>query len=254
MCLLVISWQQHADYPLVVCANRDEFYKRPSLPAHFWSDHPNVFAGRDLEGGGSWLGVNTSGRFAALTNVRNPERHQDNARSRGQLVSDFLISDIAIDDYVEHLEELGFLYNGFNLLFSDGESLIYYSNHGGGAQRLGPGLYGLSNAALDTPWPKTQAAKQAMQQWLDNPLPVKHLATLLNSREKAADEDLPSTGISVENERSLSAQFIRTTNYGTRSSTALLVDREGSAEFFEQSYERGEADTAKHQLLEDFWK
>ena len=126
---------------------------------------------------------------------------------------------MAIDDYVEHLDELGFLYNGFNLLFCDRDRLMYYSNHGRGAQGLEPGVYALSNAALDTPWPKTLAAKQALQQWLQTPQPVGQLATLLNNREKAADEDLPSTGIPLENERSLSAQFIRTSNYGTRSST-----------------------------------
>ena len=253
MCLLAIAWQQHADYPLVVCANRDEFYQRPTQPAHFWNDHPNIFAGRDLEAGGSWLGINTSGRFAALTNIRSPQRHQDNARSRGQLVSDFLSTDMPVDDYVEHLDELGFLYNGFNLLFCDRDRLMYYSNHGRGAQILGPGVYALSNAALDTPWPKTLAAKQSLRLWLQSPQPVSQLAILLNNRDKAADEDLPSTGISLDNERSLSAQFIRTGNYGTRSTTGLIVDSAGNAEFFEQSYERGEKAASAQQVIKNFW-
>jgi uncharacterized protein with NRDE domain len=162
MCLILIAWQAHPDYPLVVAANRDEFFARPTAAAAFWPDAPQVLAGRDLEAGGTWLGVSRQRRFAALTNYREGGRQRVDARSRGALVADFLTSRASPVAYLTQLETAAAEYNGFNLVVGDGESLAYYSNRGDGQPRwLKPGIYGLSNHLLDTPWPKLASAKAA---------------------------------------------------------------------------------------------
>ncbi len=253
MCLLVMGWQVHADLPFVVAANRDEFYNRPCLPAHFWKDHSDIFAGRDLQAGGSWLGVNTSGRFAAITNIRNPTSHDANASSRGELVSGFLNSNKSTESYAIDTAQMARHYNGFNLILCDGHELVYCSSQQADPQTLPPGIYALSNASLHTDWPKTRSARQKLEKWLKHPEAVDSLAGLLNDKEQAADHKLPKTGISVDMERALSAEFIELESYGTRCMTGLQVDQKGDAEFYELSIDTTERKVTQ-QSFKGFWQ
>lgn len=236
MCLILLAWQAHPDYPLVVAANRDEFFSRRTAAADFWDDAPMVLAGRDLEAGGTWLGVTRSGRFAALTNFRDPTRNKAGAPSRGELVSRFLTSCLAPRDYLSELESGADRYNGFNLIFGDLDELWCFSNCGEGRQSLPPGVYGLSNHLLDTPWPKVARGKSALGMALHALPDEAPLFELLRDDRIAADEALPRTGVSIEWERLLSAAFVRSSRYGTRSATVLLRDRGGKVRFIEQSY------------------
>ena len=252
MCLLALAWQQHNDYPLAVVANRDEFYQRPTEAAHFWSDHSTIFGGRDLQAGGTWLGISRNGRFAALTNIRSPAQQNPEARSRGELVRDFLLDQDSAISYCDKLLGVAENYNGFNLLTFDGESLVFCNNQAMQIEPLSPGVYGLSNASLDTPWPKTRGATARLRDWLNNPQPVDDLATLLHSRKPADEHELPSTGVSRELEQALSSQFIHMDDYGTRCSTGLLVHRSGHAEMFEQGYDRGTPSQSRYQRIDHF--
>ncbi len=252
MCLLVMGWRTHTDLPFVVAANRDEFYARPSLPAHFWKDQANIFAGKDLQAGGSWLGVNTTGRFAAITNIRNPASHDAKASSRGELVSGFLNTDISAESYAIDTIQMASRYNGFNLILCDGHTLVYCSSGQDHPQILAPGIYALSNATLDTEWPKTRSARQKLENWLKNPEPVETLAGLLNNKQQAADHTLPKTGISEDMERALSAEFIELESYGTRCMTGLQVDQKGEAKFYELSIDTTECKVTQ-QSFKGFW-
>jgi uncharacterized protein with NRDE domain len=162
MCLILFAYQRHPRYRLILAANRDEFYARPTAPLGFWADHPQVLAGRDLEQKGTWLGVTRGGRLAAITNYRDPQAIKPNAPSRGHLVSDFLKGSIPPLDYLQDISASAARYSGFNLLVGDPSGLFYFSNHGAVMCRLAPGLYGLSNGLLDIPWPKVDQGKQAL--------------------------------------------------------------------------------------------
>ncbi len=238
MCLILIAWQAHPDYPLVVAANRDEFFARPTAAAAFWPDAPQVLAGRDLEAGGTWLGVSRQQRFAAVTNYREGGRQRVDARSRGALVADFLSSQASPVAYLTPLETATAEYNGFNLVVGNGESLAYYSNRGDGQPRwLKPGLYGLSNHLLDTPWPKLTSAKAAFAAAL-LALPAQELfLDLLADQEIVPDTHLPETGVPLAWERILSAVFVCSENYGTRASTLLTIDRGGRTTLIERSFD-----------------
>lgn len=236
MCLILIAWQAHPEYPLVVAANRDEFFARRTAAADFWTDAPDILAGRDLEAGGTWLGVTRTGRFAALTNYRDPARNRNGTPSRGELVSRFLAGRQSGPAYLAELETTTDRYNGFNLVFGDTHGLWCFSNCGEGERRLSPGIYGLSNHLLDTPWPKVVRGKSALGMALKALPEVGPLFELLRDDRIAPDEALPRTGVSLEWERLLSAAFIRMPGYGTRSSTALLVNSQHGARFIEQTY------------------
>lgn len=238
MCLILLGWRAHPDFPLVVAANRDEFHKRPTAPAGFWTDHPQVLAGRDLLGGGTWMGVTRNGRFAALTNYRNPQHMRPDAPSRGPLVSRFLTGSDSPMDYLAQVERRGGDFNGFNLLVGNGRSLAWYSNVSGEMRTLEPGVYGLSNELLDTPWPKVERAKSDLSRSLGSLPDDTDLLHLLRDDRIYPDEALPRTGVSIELERMLSAAFIRADDqrYGTRSSTVLLQDRDGMICFDEQQW------------------
>jgi uncharacterized protein with NRDE domain len=236
MCLILLAWHSHPEYPLVAAANRDEFYARPTAPAAFWEDSPQVLAGRDLEASGTWLGITRTGRFAALTNYRDPSRNRTDAPSRGQLVSAFLRSAMAPNEYLGQIEKDAGSYNGFNLLFGDRDELIYFSNCGDSPRPLGAGIYGLSNHLLDTPWPKVEQGKTALAQALAALPDNSPLMVLLQDRHIAPDQNLPRTGVSLEWERLLSAAFIHSPAYGTRSSTTVIVDREGKVRFDELAF------------------
>jgi len=236
MCLILLAWRAHPEFPLVVAANRDEFFSRRTAPAAFWDEAPQVLAGRDLERGGSWLGITREGRFAALTNFREPSQALAHAPSRGELVLRFLAGAQTPADYLEELRDAGGRYTGFNLIFGDAGDLWYFSNRDQGARRLAAGVYGLSNHLLDTPWPKVERGKSAIARAL-HALPDEGLLfSLLRDDRVAPDDALPRTGVSIEWERLLSAAFICTPGYGTRSATVLLVDRAGRTAFHEQEF------------------
>ena len=238
ICLILIALDSHPDYALLVAANRDEFYDRPSATAAFWADNPGVLGGRDLKAGGTWLGIDLLGRFAAVTNFRQGQREPVAPRSRGHLVSDYLTTEIDAGSHLERVERDASLYNGFNLLAGDTRELFYFSNREGRRRVLGAGVYGLSNHLLDTAWPKVTSGKNALSALLtggESEL-VHNLFALLSDRGQAADDSLPRTGVSLAWERLLSSAFIASREYGTRSSTVVLVDRNGGVVFEERSF------------------
>ncbi|MCK9283502.1 MAG: NRDE family protein [Rhodocyclaceae bacterium] len=237
MCLVLLAWQVHPEFPLVVAANRDEFHARPSAAAEFWNDHPQVLAGRDLSAGGTWMGITRSERFAALTNYRDPAQMRSAAPSRGALVSDFLTGTQSPWQYAKQVANGSAAYNGFNLLVGDGHELAWYSNMDDEIRLLEPGIYGLSNELLDTPWPKVREAKSALGDSLAALPDDTPLFRLLRDDRRHPDEQLPRTGVSLDLERMLSAAFIRSPNYGTRSSTVLIRDRGGHTVFDEQTWQ-----------------
>jgi uncharacterized protein with NRDE domain len=253
MCLVLVVWRMHAQYPCLVAANRDEFHARPTARADWWPDHPEILAGRDLEAGGTWLGVTRTGRFAALTNYRDPERRREAAAgaatpSRGALVTSVLESGASVAQSLGYLREVGANYNGFNLIFSDGERLGIYESVRGSGRELGPGIYGLSNHLLDTPWPKVQIAKNRLQAALLGLTDTAPLLELLRDDRPASDALLPQTGVSLEWERLLSSAFVRAPDYGTRCSTIIRIEREGRAYFDEWSWDSIGADIGRISL------
>lgn len=238
MCLILIAWRAHPDYPLVVAANRDEFFARPSAAAAFWSEAPQVLAGRDLEAGGTWLGASREQRFAALTNYREGGRPAADARSRGALVADFLTGDASPAAYLAQVAARSADYNGFNLFVADDQRLAYYANRGNDQPRwLNPGIYGLSNHLLDTPWPKLATAKARFAAALAELPKQAPFFDLLADQEIVADAQLPETGVPLEWERILSAVFVRCGNYGTRASTLLTRHRQGLTTLIERSFD-----------------
>ena len=239
MCLILVAWRVHPDYPLVVAANRDEFFARPTAPAAFWKDAPQVLAGRDLEAGGTWMGVTRTGRFAALTNFRDPAQNRSGAPSRGTLVADFLAGEETPHTCLERIAPRASQCNGYNLLVGDGETLWWSSNMGGEPRRLESGVYGISNHLLDTPWPKVGAGKAALAQALDSLPDDQALFGLLQDDGIHPDEHLPQTGISLDWERLLSSAFVKSPDYGTRSSTVLSIGRDGWVGFDEQTWLQG---------------
>jgi uncharacterized protein with NRDE domain len=239
MCLILFAYRVHPGYQLVMAGNRDEFYERPTEPVAFWNDAPDVLAGRDLQAGGAWLGVTRTGRFAAITNYRDPKSVRADTPSRGDLVSNYLKSQDTPQEYLEQLAPYEDNYNGFNLLVGDTQGLFYYSNyHRAGPKQLVPGYYGLSNHLLDSPWPKVERGKHKLQSLLneDGQPQTEDLFTMLEDRTQAADEDLPNTGVSLEWERLLSPLFIESPHYGTRSSTVLQVDANYHVEITEKTW------------------
>lgn len=233
MCLIVVGWRVDPDYPLILAANRDEFHARPSAPAARWADAPEIFGGRDLEAGGTWLGVTDRGRFAAVTNVREPGMAKGE-RSRGELTDRFLRSASTPADFAAGID--GPCYAGFNLLLGDEETLLYCSNRNGEPRRLEPGVYGLSNHRLDTPWPKLLKARQGLIDALPRLPDENPLFELLADTDIETDERLPDTGVPLAWERLLSAVFVRSENYGTRASTVLLKKADGSLRLHERSF------------------
>ena len=233
MCLIIVGWQVHADYPVVLAANRDEFYARPTAIARRWPDAPQVIGGIDLEAGGTWLGITEQGRFAAVTNVREPNMAKGDY-SRGALTHDFLLSDLSANDYARQID--GALYSGFNLLLSDGESLVYCSNRDGRPRILPPGIYGMSNDLLDSPWPKLVQARQSFTEALEHLPGEEAFFNLLADEKIVADENLPQTGVSLDWERLVSAIFVKSESYGTRASTLLWRHRDGQIKLHEQSF------------------
>lgn len=242
MCLLAFAWQVHPQYPLVLIANRDEFYARPAKAARYWPDFPEILAGRDEQEGGTWLGVTRSGRWAALTNYREPNGPKGSL-SRGHLVAGFLQQQTLPEDYVRLIAEHADDYSGFNLVVGDRQQAAAFGNRGTAPQVLEPGLYGLSNELLDSPWPKTLRLKAGLSDLLSmeglTSAQSAHLLALLQDTTQPADEDLPNTGVGLVWERLLATAFIKSPMYGTRASTVLLLGKE-RCYFAEQTWLNGE--------------
>lgn len=237
MCILLAAYQDHPRYRLVIAANRDEFYERPTAPLAFWPDHPQILAGRDLEHGGTWLGVDRRGRFGAVTNVRGGSTSSPR-RSRGLLISEFLLGDDAPDRHVERLQADARHYDGFNLLLATDKQLLWWSNQTPGPRALTPGTYGLSNDSLDTPWPKVVSLKTQFTQFkhLEGDLLIDALLGVLQDTRLPLDTDLPNTGVGLAAERLLGSIFISAAHYGTRCSSVVLLDRSGEVSFIERRY------------------
>jgi uncharacterized protein with NRDE domain len=238
MCLILLAWEKHPRWRLVVAANRDEFHARPTAAAAWWPQAPDLLAGRDLKAGGTWLGVTRGGRFAAVTNIREPQGSRPDAPSRGHLPGNFLLSRAPSLAYLAMLMPRAPFYNGFNLLVMDGVTLGYLSNREPGMRTLPPGIYGVSNHLLDTPWPKVVRGKDDLRAALElddgDELEARLFAALAR-RDPAPEGELPQTGVGPELERALSSAFISTPEYGTRSSTVLLLGREGEVRMTERT-------------------
>ena len=242
MCTIIFSWRKVPGYRLLLLSNRDEFYQRPTQNAHWWEDHPGVLAGRDLQAGGTWMGINKKGRFAAVTNFRKFPLEGPFETSRGDLVKDFLTTEIRAEEYLEELRGKGQGYEGYNLLFGDATSMYYHSNKGSEG-KLDADVYGISNHLLNTPWPKVENGKKAFEENIlgRNKIDKDALFTILENEERAEDHLLPETGIGLEKERMLSSIFIKSPEYGTRISTILSIDDSGLVNFHERSHlPRGE--------------
>lgn len=228
MCLIALAFRVHPGLPLVVAANRDEWRDRPTAPLAFWLDAPEILAGRDLAAGGTWMGVTRGGRFAAVTNYRDPSERRSMPRSRGSLVTDALLA----DDPEAFLRSLGpNEYAGFNLLVGDAHRLFYYGSREGTFREVSPGAHALSNHLLDEPWPKVLRAREAVDGTPDD----ERLFAMLSDSVAAPDAELPDTGVGIEWERRLSPALIAGVDYGTRSSTVLRLDAAGSIRMEERT-------------------
>lgn len=247
MCLLVFAWRSHPDYPLILVGNRDEFYARRTRPASWWGQAVSLLAGHDEEAGGTWLGITRRGRFAALTNVRAPTERNPHAPSRGTLVLSALQAPQRGSEWLAAHSPKTSAYNGFNLLVGDilpgdgdpdGSGLHYYSNRlDQPPKSLAPGIYGLSNGFLDTPWPKVTRAVGAFACAIASNVALEPLMRLMEPREEARDSELPATGVPLDWERALSAIQIRANGYGTRATTVLTVRNDSLVTFFERTFD-----------------
>ncbi len=238
MCILVTARDIHPQYPLIVAANRDEFYTRASAPAAFWTDHRDLLGGRDLEQGGTWLAVDRAGRFAALTNIPGAPAKTNNARSRGLLIVDYLSAPMNAAAYLDTLRGGAARYDGFNLVIGTPEALHWWSNVGGEPRHLAPGVHAVSNQLMDTPWPKVARLKNRFAEVsnLRGSALVEGLLDMLADRVPSPNNELPDIGGDVDMARRVSAIFVHTAHYGTRSSTIVLWHKNGMLEFIERRY------------------
>jgi len=243
MCLILFSHRTHPKYKLIIAANRDEFYDRPSMGAHWRGVSPDILAGKDMHAGGTWMGITENGRLAALTNYRAPSDMKDHMKSRGKLVLSYLEGEMTPEVCTETLSASAQDYNGYNLLFGDVDNLYCYSNKTDNLQKLDAGIYGLSNHLLDTPWPKVKRGKELLTDTISKDFTHEDLLEILKDDFKPADIELPQTGVSLELERILSPMFITSPKYGTRASTIITVDYNNNVTFLERSYNGGPSKT-----------
>jgi uncharacterized protein with NRDE domain len=237
MCLIAFAWRAHRDYRFVLAANRDEYFRRPAAPAAFWDDHHFVLAGRDLEAGGTWLGITLQGKFAAITNYRNPAGHRTGSPSRGQLPSEYLAGSQPPHDYLGAVARQASQYNGFSLLVGDLDAMWFLSNRGGAATQVKPGVHALSNHLLDTPWPKVEKGKSLLAATLARPFDAEALLAAFDDTRTETAAALPETGVGPELEERLSAVRIAPVGgYGTRCSTVLAVGEDGRVELCERTW------------------
>ncbi|MCU0364099.1 MAG: NRDE family protein [Ignavibacteriaceae bacterium] len=227
MCLIVFANNAHPKYKLVFAANRDEFYNRPSEQADYWTEHPDLLAGKDLQAYGTWMGITRQGRFAAITNFRDLKNHRSDAPSRGNLPLDFLIDDISPEEY----------YNKLKPILGSVDELFYFSNKTEGLQKLEVGVHGISNALLDTPWPKVERSKRHLQSLIQQEdINAWEVIAILKDTSIAKDEELPDTGVGLDLERMLSPVFIKSEKYGTRCSSVVMVDSDNNVKFVEKFF------------------
>ncbi|MCP4767148.1 MAG: NRDE family protein [Gammaproteobacteria bacterium] len=239
MCLILFAWRKHADYPLIVIANRDEFYARPTRDAHWWDD-ADILAGRDLEAGGTWLGLNRRGYFAAVTNVREPGGIKPGKKTRGDLTRDYLAGSDSAEAYLQRLSRHDQDYAGFNLLLGDSRGLWFYSNREQVIRPIEAGVYGVSNGAFDEPWPKLSSGKDELEALLDGDIDNAELMEILTDHRIAEDHQLPRTGVALDIERLLSSRFIRSPEYGTRACSVVTINRDQHIRLLEQNYRDAE--------------
>jgi uncharacterized protein with NRDE domain len=238
MCLIFFSLNSHPKYKLIVAGNRDEFYQRKTSPAAFWDDYPHILGGRDLEAGGTWMGVSKQGKISLVTNYRDLRNLKPMAPSRGHLVSDYLLNGEHPKHFLETVRHKGEAYNGFNLLAGTADELYYYSNYREGVEKIPSGFHGLSNALLNTPWPKVQRGLENFQTILqDDRIDEEKLFDALYDNHTALDDQLPDTGIGLERERVLSSIFIKSPGYGSRCSTVISIDKSNLVRFTERVYD-----------------
>ncbi|MCZ6881694.1 MAG: NRDE family protein [Gammaproteobacteria bacterium] len=242
MCLILFALQQHQDYPLIVIANRDEYYARPTRSAHWWEDSAGIFAGRDLQAQGTWLGVNRNGRFAAVTNVREPESMAPGKLSRGNLPREFLAGDEPPESFLTRIKPDADAYAGFNLLIGDSNGLYFYSNRQTGVTPVPAGIYGISNGLFDEAWPKLTSGKQVLVSVLASAPTDSALMQILTDDSTAHEHQLPKTGVTIDIERMLSSRFIRSIDYGTRACSIVKFDNRNQIRFIEQNYTDSETD------------
>lgn len=236
MCLVVMAFGVDPEYPLIVAGNRDEFHARPTRDANWWPDKPDVLGGRDLQAGGAWLGLHRSGRFATVTNFRDADQPSARLRSRGELVTNFLDSRLSPADYLQTID--GEAYAGFNLLVADATRLAYLSNRGAGLRELQPGIYGLSNATLDTPWEKVERSKSALAELIaTNATNETELMRLLDDRKKGPASEVKSDRLPFATAHAITAPFIVMPEYGTRCSTVVRARPDGSWTFLERRFD-----------------
>lgn len=240
MCLIIVAYNAHPDFPLVLAANRDEMYRRPTRPAQFWPNYPSILAGQDLEQGGSWLGVDKYGRIAAVTNHRDSTEEKNGITSRGLLVSEYLQNSHSSINYLEQCISRTKNFDGFNLLLGDINALYFFSSREKQYQQLQAGVVGISNGGFDEAWPKVEQGKQQMSILIKNNRFHSHeaLLAMLADNRLPDDESLPDTGIGLEWERILAPVFIRAKEYGTRASTVLTIDKDNNVRFSERVYDR----------------
>jgi len=250
MCLIIFDWQPDAERILTFASNRDEFYQRPTLAAQYWDEHPTIYGGRDLQMGGTWLAVSSRMRLAAVTNYRAPEPTDDKL-SRGEIPFSFLKDDMPATDYAKALASKHSDYAGFNALLFDGHDLVYTSNRSEyDYQVLAPGCYGLSNHLLNSPWPKVERAKQALQTAITSTTELNQsLLNALQDQEVPADHLLPDTGFDLHFERMLSPIFITSPDYGTRSSSVVIIQNSGTIHFTERNYRSPDDYVDSHKVL-----
>jgi uncharacterized protein with NRDE domain len=243
MCLAIIALNRHKDWPLIIIANRDELHSRPTLPARPWLDAKDILGGRDLNAGGTWLGMTASGKLALLTNYREPGHHDPLAPSRGLLTDHYLRGESFAEHYAQDLQERSQAYNGFNLLVGDAYGLWYCSNRGGvPVQRVTTGIVGISNASLNTPWPKLTRTQNAVSALLlqnlisAHPDPDLFFNIMLDTRSASLHE-LPETGVGPEREKLLGSPFIKNDRYGTRCTTLIMQRADGMVRFQEKRFD-----------------
>lgn len=237
MCLVFFSYKTTPGYHLVVAANRDEFLARPTAPLGFFDAEQTILAGRDLQGGGTWLGITVQLRFAALTNYRNPLENRTDVPSRGEIITDYLRGNMDPGRYMQELAQRSRRYNGFNLLLGDKQDLYYHCNMATGVQKLVPGFYGLSNSLLDVPWPKVVRGKTMLYPHMvaTQHVDASTLFKLLGDASRPPDDQLPNTGVGLDWERLLSSICIDGVDYGTRSSAVITVTDSGESTFYEKT-------------------
>jgi uncharacterized protein with NRDE domain len=256
MCLILLSYKMYPNYRLILAANRDEFYNRPTAPLNYWADHPEVLAGRDLKANGTWLGVTRSGRIAALTNFRESGPQIEKAPSRGMLIRNYLTGNSSPQRYLQAVREAANTYNGFNLITGDESGIYYYSNRAKQVQKLKSGFHGISNHLLNTPWPKVKKGKSSLQSQLNGKEKIdpEKIFGILSNRSFPPDDELPDTGVGLQWERILSPLFIISPDYGTRSSSIVLIAKSGQVTIMERTFfntgnEIKEGETRKYSFM-----